>query len=86
MSVDEFELKLYRKMIKWLIRYVGVDERKPHINEVLYTFLNTQWKVNKQVAKGFVEVGNINKGLLYKFIEHGFDVCTEMGCYVQLYN
>ena len=81
-----FEQKLYQKLYSWLCRTAGLDRDNVNAPDLLTNFLKYKWKINGAVVKSYMEGGIIGREILYKAIMYGFDISTEMNCYIVLYD
>lgn len=81
LSTSAFEHKVAIALIEWLKKYFDVDnytDLRKHMFDTLGT--------SAPIFKKLVENHEVTKIVLYKAIQLGFDISTETGCYIKLYD
>lgn len=81
-----FELRLHTKMFNWICHYAGVDPEADSASDFIFNYLANKWTIYRASARGFVFDGTVPRDILYTCIEKGFDVSTEMGVRIVLYD
>ena len=81
-----FEQKLYHKLYEWICKTAGINADNANSVDLVFSYLKYKWGINGAVVKSYIDSGIISKELLFNAVMRGFDISTEMNCYIVLYD
>ena len=81
-----FEQKLYKRLYDWCCKSAGLNPEDASAIDMCRYFLLNKWHYDKSTINAFFERGLVTKDMLYSCVMRGFDMSTEMGFYVVLYD
>lgn len=81
-----FEQKLYHKLYEWICKTAGINKDNANAVDLVFSYLKYKWSINGAVVKSYIDNGIISKELLFNAVMRGFDISTEMNCYIVLYD
>ena len=81
-----FEQRMYRKLYEWICKKAGINSTNANAVDLVFSYLKYKWGINGALVKSFLDAGSMPREILYNAIMRGFDVSTEMGCYIELYD
>lgn len=86
-NVSDYEGLLYDRLYKWWFDYCKVNYKVDCKTEhELVSFLLQKTLINKTLLRHFFIEKVVDKNFLYYSVMYGFDMPTETGCYIQIYD